>query len=148
MRKITDPRTPIKVRVPVETVKLVRIGVLHEIGGIATRIAEIAEEGDQSEVDTLPDVFEHLDEFRVLLAGTNSAENKGLLELDIDRYGEELKQAIEAELSAQRDLLDVDSSRDGAEQQREKAQRSIDLLQALLDDITRQEGDEGAAQQE
>lgn len=138
MRKTKDPRTPRKIAIPAETIPLLTAGVINEIGEIASRIAEITETGGKSERQNLPEVFAELDEFRILLSATSSAERKGWpdLELNVDTYGDVLTQTIEGELTAHRELLNIDPGTDGADQQREKAQQSIDLLQALHNNIT------------
>jgi len=136
-----------KLVIPAETLELLRAGMLNEIGIIGSRIAEITEPGSENDLHQLLQALQDLDDFRVLFAAAE-AKGRSTLELNLAAYGHELAQAIESELSAQRDLLDVNPDLDGAQRQRQKAQWSITLLQALLDHASSYEGDEQGAQQE
>jgi len=135
------------ITIPAETVKLLRASVLNELGNVASDIAQLTEPGGEEDPRTLPELLDQLDGHRALLGaiGHQQPQRQTQVHVDLSAHSTALRAAIDTELAVHREFLDVDPNLTGAATQRENAQRHIDLLEALLTDLTSRQapGDSG-----
>lgn len=124
--------------IPSNLAQVLRGAVISELGNAASSIAGYSEPGsDPLGPDDLIEMLEELDAHRALLEaiGFDQDGEQGPMQVDLEAHGDTLRAALESELAARRDFLDVDPSFEGAAQQRERAARDVRALETVLADL-------------
>ena len=139
-----EPTMSTTLTVPAEIVGHLRCGLHMELGHAAGEIATLSTLRDrESYPDWYTEPLQQLDAARALLdaVGWSLTDSPDSVEIDLDRHGPILVTALVGLLEIERDLMEVDLSFEGAEQQRTRASRAVREIESFLADHDLQKAD-------